>query len=122
MNSTTTVFVKDFKIEMSIGIHDFEKNKKQPVIFNVETLLQENLSFSNDEVGETFNYEQIVETIEQTCQLKHFALLEHLAEYVATKLLKHEVVQRVDITIKKPDIFKSKGIENVGIRYTRTMN
>ena len=42
------IFLKDMAVSLSIGIHDFEKLKKQNVLINVELDLDPNLRILED--------------------------------------------------------------------------
>ena len=61
-NYKRRVFVKDLILKMFVGIHSFEKKKKQPVRFNVDITLEKNLMFNSD-LDNIVNYETVIKNI-----------------------------------------------------------
>jgi len=75
-----TVFIKDFIIQEIIGIHEYEKIKKQKIKFNI--VLDVNQSFVPDEkdIKSIVDYEKITNKLESLTKSKRYNFLESLAE------------------------------------------
>ena len=59
------VIIKDLILNISIGIHNFEKKKRQRVKFNIEILTNPYVTPNNKDLNSILNYEEIVSKIEK---------------------------------------------------------
>ncbi|MGH1455362.1 MAG: dihydroneopterin aldolase [Alphaproteobacteria bacterium] len=109
------ILINGLTIEMSAGIYDFEKDKKQRVIFDLEITVKNSQSPQN--INDVVSYETICTNIENLCQSQHYDLLETLAEDIYTKCLSDDKILHTELIIKKPDIIKNT--ESVGIKLAR---
>jgi 7,8-dihydroneopterin aldolase/epimerase/oxygenase len=109
------VFLKDFIIEMQIGIFDHEKGRTQRIRWSVAANLNQATSIKTDSIDSTFSYDDIVLGIKNLANRGHINLLETAAEYLAQDCLKHSCVQTVHITVEKLDIYQSQGIPGVSL-------
>ena len=73
------VIIKDLTLNIFVGIHNFEKKKKQRVKFNIEILTDPYVSPNSKDLNSILNYEEVVMKIEKLTNLKHHELLENLA-------------------------------------------
>ena len=108
------VIIKDLILNISIGIHNFEKKKKQRVKFNIEILTNPYVLPNNKDLSSILNYEEIVSQIEKIAYLRHHELLEDLAENIFNTIFKNKLVKNIKLRIDKIDIIKkasSVGIE-----------
>ena len=108
------VIIKDLILNISIGIHNFEKKKKQRVKFNIEILTNPYVLPNSKDLNSILNYEEIVSKIEKISFLRHHELLEDLAENILNMIFKNKLVKKVNLKIEKLDILektKSVGIE-----------
>ena len=81
------VLIRDLVLNMLVGIHNFEKKKKQRVKFNLVINVDQNLIPSDKDLKSIVNYEQVIKTITKITSRKHYPLLETLAEKIFSKLL-----------------------------------
>ena len=108
------VIIKDLILNISIGIHNFEKKKRQRVKFNIEILTNPHVTPNNKDLNSILNYEEIVSGIEKITYLKHHELLEDLSESIFNIIFKNKLVKKINLRIEKLDILrktKSVGIE-----------
>ena len=108
------VVIKDLILNISIGIHNFEKRKKQRVKFNIKILTDTILKPNNNDLSTILNYEEIINKIENLVNKSHYELLEDLAENIFEILFKNKITKKVNLKIEKLDIIKktsSVGIE-----------
>ena len=82
------VIIKDLILNISIGIHNFEKKKKQRVKFNIEILTNPYVLPNSKDLNSILNYEEIVCKIEKISYLRHHELLEDLAENIFYMIFK----------------------------------
>tara|TARA_B100001123_G_scaffold180678_1_gene206942 strand:- start:188 stop:592 length:405 start_codon:yes stop_codon:yes gene_type:complete len=108
------IFVKDLILKISVGIHDFEKKKKQRVKFNIGINTSPNLVPDDSNLDSIINYEDVIKNIKKITNKKHYPLLETLAEKIFLKIFENNKVEKVKLRIEKLDILKntsSVGIE-----------
>ena len=112
------VIIKDLTLNISVGIHSFEKKKRQRVKFNIEILTDPYVSPNNKDLNSILNYEEIVTRIEKLVNYKHHELLEDLAENIFNILFKNKLVKQIDLKLEKLDILKKT--KSVGIAVSKT--
>ena len=112
------VIIKDFTLNIFVGIHSFEKKKKQRVKFNIEILTNPYVSPNSKDLNSILNYEEVVMQIEKLANLKHHELLEDLAENIFNIIFKNKLVKKINLKLEKLDILKKT--KSVGIEVSKT--
>ena len=107
------ILIKDLILKISVGIHGFEKKKKQRVKFNIDINTDPNLIPDDNNLDSIINYEDVIKNIEKITNKKHYPLLETLAEKIFLKLFENRKVKKVKLRIEKLDVLKSTS--SVGI-------
>ncbi len=120
INNTYNIFIKDLQLKTFIGIHDFEKDKKQRILINIELEVEENFKNLGDDIEKVVSYEHIVNDIKKLVKLGHVGLLETLAEQISMICFNDERVLIAKIKIEKLDVFKES--KSVGIEILRKKN
>ncbi len=108
------ILISDLCLSLSIGIHDFEKIKKQEVKFNISIDINPFLIPIENKLNSIVNYETVIKIISKLTANKHYELLESLAEDIFSELFKNSHVHKVKLKIEKTQIIKntsSVGIE-----------
>ena len=112
------VIIKDLILNISIGIHNFEKKKKQRVKFNIEILTNPYVLPNSKDLNSILNYEEIVGKIEKISNLRHHELPEDLAENIFNMIFKNKLVKKINLKIEKLDILKKT--KSVGIEVSKS--
>ena len=112
------VIIKDLILNIFVGIHNFEKKKKQRVKFNVEILTNPYVFPNNKDLKSIINYEENVSKIEKLTSLKHHELLEDLSENIFNMIFQNKLVKKVNLKIEKIDILKKT--KSVGIEVSKS--
>ena len=113
-NYKRKILVRDLILKISVGIHDFEKKKKQRVKFNLDINTDPDLVPNDNNLNSIINYEDVIKNIKKITDKKHYPLLETLAEKIFLKLFENIRVKKVKLRIEKLDVLKntsSVGIE-----------
>ena len=97
------VIINDLILSLSVGIHQFEKVKKQRVKFNIEITTDPNLK---PDVKTIINYESIINSLKKLTEKKHFELLESLSESIFDEIFKNKKIRKIKLKIEKLDIIK----------------
>ena len=112
------VIINDLILNISIGIHNFEKKKKQRVKFNIEIFTNPYVLPNNKDLNSIINYEEIVSKIEKITYSRHHELLEDLAENIFTMIFKNKLVKKINLRLEKLDILKKT--KSVGIEVSKS--
>tara|TARA_B110000914_G_scaffold9440_1_gene7711 strand:+ start:848 stop:1258 length:411 start_codon:yes stop_codon:yes gene_type:complete len=111
------VLINDLTLLMSIGIHDFEKIKKQEVKFNINIDINPLLAPIENKLNSIINYETVVKDVTRLTKNKHFELLETLAEDIFFILFKNTNIKQIKLKIEKTQIIKNTS--SVGVEITK---
>lgn len=112
------VIIKNLVLNIFIGIHDFEKKKKQRVRFNIEVITNPFVKPNNKDLKTILNYEEIINKIKDLVKKEHHELLEDLAENIFTIIFQNRLAQKVKIKIEKLEIIKNS--ESVGVEFSKS--
>tara|TARA_B100000401_G_scaffold39431_1_gene23242 strand:+ start:213 stop:617 length:405 start_codon:yes stop_codon:yes gene_type:complete len=112
------VLIKDLVLKIFVGIHKFEKKKKQRVRFNLIINIDQNLIPNDKDLKSIVDYEKVIKTIEKITSRKHYLLLETLAEKIFSKLFENLTIRKILLRIEKLDVIKNTS--SVGIELEKT--
>jgi dihydroneopterin aldolase len=110
-----TVFVENCTVIAKHGYYKEEHAKEQRFIVSVYAHTDTKEAGQSDDLKQTLNYEHIRMYIYEVLSKSPHDLIESLAEEIAKKVLTHNV-QKVEVEIKKPDVWKDSA---PGVRITR---
>ena len=100
------LFLRDFAVQIQIGVHDFEKQAPQRVLFNVDLYVPLAVSTpANDELAEVLDYDFIRSSIIERVSQGHIQLQETLADDVLRRMLAHPQVRAARVSTEKPDVY-----------------
>ena len=111
------VIIKNLILNISIGIHNFEKKKKQRVRFNIEVITDPNVKPDNKDLSTILNYEEIVNKIKLLVKKQHHELIEDLAENIFGIIFQNRLVKKTNVKIEKLDVIKNS--ESVGVEFSK---
>ena len=111
------VIIKNLVLNIFIGIHNFEKKKKQRVRLNIEVVTNPDIIPNNKDLSTILNYEDIINKIKILVKKQHHELIEDLAENIFKMIFKNRLAKKINIKIEKLDIVKNS--ESVGIEFSK---
>jgi dihydroneopterin aldolase len=100
------LYLRDFKLTVSIGIHDFELAKPQTVIVNVDLGLAPPKEALGDDIKNVLDYDAIHDGIKALATSRHFNLQETLVDAILDLCLGHAEVIEARVSSEKPEIYK----------------
>ena len=112
------VIIKNLILNIFVGIHNFEKKKKQRVRFNIEVVTNPNIKPNNKDLTTILNYEDLIDKIILLVKKQHHELIEDLAENIFKIIFQNRLVKKTNIKIEKLDIIKNS--ESVGIEFSKS--
>lgn len=95
------VFIDALEIECTIGIHDWERRIKQPIVFDIELGFENRQAAATDAIGDTVDYAEVIERVRALASTSSFKLLESLAEAVCGSVLRIHGVQSISLRATK---------------------
>jgi dihydroneopterin aldolase len=99
------IFIRDFRLQVSIGIHDFEKEAPQTVVVNVDLMLRPSDKGHGDRIANVLNYDIVHDGIVALAKSRHFNLQETLVEAILDLCLAQPSVAEARVSTEKPDVY-----------------
>jgi dihydroneopterin aldolase len=112
------VFIEGLEIEALIGIYDWERRIRQPLVFDVEMAFDNRRPAATDAIGDTLDYKAVSKRLIAFVSASDFGLVETLAERCAALILEEFDVRRVRLKLSKPGAVR--GARAVGVMIERT--
>jgi dihydroneopterin aldolase len=111
-----TIFISDFRLDILIGVYDWEQKVPQKVQFDLEIALSGRKSPS-DKLGDTIDYAAVVSRIEASLAENRFGLLENLAEHIAQLVMREFKSPWVRVSVTK--LAALKNVKRLGVTIER---
>ena len=112
-----TVFIRGLRIDTTIGIHDWEKRIRRPVVLDLEMASDIAHGAATDRIEDALDYEAVTRRLERFVSESRFELVETLAERCVAILRDEFGIAWVRLTLNKPGAV-GEGID-VGVMIER---
>ena len=112
------VFIESLEIEALIGIYDWERRIRQPLLFDVEMAFDNRKPAASDAIADTLNYKDVSKRLIEFVSQSDFGLVETLAERCAAIILDEFDVRHVRLKLSKPGAVR--GARAVGVIIERS--
>jgi dihydroneopterin aldolase len=115
------VFVRGLTVQARLGVHAHEEARAQRVVIGVDLAVSDDAAPSGegaDDLARVVDYGAVAATARRIAGAGHVRLAETLAERIAVALLGDARVQRVRVSIEKPDVLPD--VTSVGVVVERT--
>ena len=103
---TRRFVISQINVICSIGIHDFERAKKQRITVDLEVLLSTDKEPQVDTIEQALNYDTIREMVIEIATSRHFDLQETLARTIFDAVLALSTVDALMVRTAKPDVYE----------------
>ena len=107
------VFIEQLNVITTIGAYDWEQTIKQKLVFDIEMAWDNRKSAASDDVNDCLSYADVSDAVIGHVSSQNFALVERVAEEVATLLLSRFNCPWVRIKLSKPGAVAQAA--NVGV-------
>jgi dihydroneopterin aldolase len=111
------VFIEGLEIEALIGIYDWERRIRQPLVFDIEMAFDNRVPAASDDIADTLDYKAVSKRLIEFVGQSGFGLVETLAERCAGIILEEFGVARVRLKLSKPGAVR--GARAVGVLVER---
>jgi len=112
------VFIEALEIEALIGIYDWERRIRQPLLFDIEMAFDNRIPAASDAIADTLNYKAVSKRVVEVVSQSDCGLVETLAERVAAIILDEFGVRQVKLKLSKPGAVR--GARAVGVMIERS--
>jgi dihydroneopterin aldolase len=108
-----TVFIEGLTVETVIGIYDWERRVRQPVVLDVEMAFDNTRPAASDSIEDTLDYKAVSKRLVGFVEASRFQLVETLAERCAGIIREEFGVAWVRLKLAKPGAVR--GATAVGV-------
>jgi dihydroneopterin aldolase len=112
-----TIFIEALRLKTWVGLYPREKAMPQDVTLDIQIGTSTTLAGNSDDIRDTIDYANVASRLRAELGSRHFNLLESLAEFVATLVLREFSAQWVRVSVAKPGIMKDA--KRVGVTILR---
>lgn len=112
------VFIEGLEIEALIGIYDWERRIRQPLVFDLEMAFENRRAAATDAIEDTLNYKAISKRLVALVSESSHGLVETLAEQCAQMVLREFGVAWLRLKLRKPGAVR--GARAVGVVIERS--
>ncbi|PBJ84033.1 dihydroneopterin aldolase [Lysobacteraceae bacterium NML93-0399] len=113
------VFIEGLEIEALIGIYDWERRIRQPLVLDLEMTFDNRVPAASDDIADTLNYKAVSKRLIEYVSASDFGLVETLAEHCAAIVLEEFKVESVRLKLSKPGAVRGARAVGVSIQRTR---
>lgn len=96
------VIIEGLKIDAVIGIYDWEKNTRQPLLFDIEMAWDNRLAAQTDDIRFALDYESVSKELTAMVKRKPYELIERVAEESAAMIMQTFNVKWLRLRVNKP--------------------
>ncbi len=107
------VFIEGLRIETLIGLYDWERRTRQPVVLDLELAFDNRRAAASDTIADTFDYKAVSKRLIAFVEAADFQLVETLAERCAALIREEFDVPWLRLRLSKPGAVR--GARNVGV-------
>jgi len=107
------VFIAGLEIETVIGIYEWERKIRQPLVFDLEMAFDNRVPAASDDIIDTLDYKAVSKRLIAFVTESEFSLVETLAERCAEMILADFPVKKLRLKLAKPGAVR--GAKAVGV-------
>lgn len=100
------IYIKDLLLRTEVGFSPHEIGKKQDVILNLAIYFELIGEEQNDTPSDALDYKVICKDIISKVESEKYNLIEALAYDISNLLFENERVNKVDVTVDKPNALR----------------
>jgi dihydroneopterin aldolase len=112
------VFIEALEIECVIGIYDWERKIRQPVVLDIEMDFDNRIPAASDAIGDTLDYKAVSKRLIDFVGQSSYGLVESLAEQCCRIIVEEFGVARVRLKLSK--VGAVRGARAVGVILERS--
>ena len=107
------IFLRDLRIETTIGVHEWERRIRQTVVLDLEVATDAARAAASDRIEDALDYEALAARVTEFVSGSQFRLVETLADRVAALVREEFAVPWVRLRLDKK--YAIRGATDVGV-------
>ncbi|MGW8264847.1 MAG: dihydroneopterin aldolase [Longimicrobiales bacterium] len=111
------ILIKDLLIRGIIGIHDWEREKKQDILINISMEADCRPAGLSDDFRDAVDYRAVTKKVLALVEGSSFFLVEKLAEEIASVCMEDDRVEVARVRVEKPGAVRFS--QSVGVEVER---
>lgn len=112
------IIVRQLQVDAYIGIHDHEKQNRQPLFIDMDLFYDCTNAATSDDIKDALDYFSVCEQVTRFVYSSRFELVERLAEEVAQLILTLFPCAQIKLTLLKPNAVENA--KAVGLTISRS--
>lgn len=113
--------IKGLKLFAYHGVNPEEKEDGQNFVFDIDLYVNINKACASDDVNDTVSYAKVIKTVRRVFTEAKYDLLEKCTQVVSDAIFdEYPDVQKLEITLKKPEAPMKADFEYVAVNIVRT--
>ncbi len=117
LSNMDKVIIQGLCLYSLIGVYDFERHEKQRVIADLVLYTDLSKAGISDDVADTLDYGKVAQRLSDIAENASYKLLEALGLHMIDVIFKEFAVNKLELTLCKPDILDNA--QNVGVCFHR---
>ncbi len=111
------IFVRGLRVDALIGVYEYERQQRQPLLIDLELELGGSRCCHTDELADAVDYAMVVAAVHRLALFNRRLLLEAFAQDVADTLINDFALSGAAVSVSKPGILE--GTDQVGVSIRR---
>ncbi|MGM3174688.1 bifunctional dihydroneopterin aldolase/7,8-dihydroneopterin epimerase [Dickeya lacustris] len=107
------VFIEELSVITTIGVYDWEQTIQQKLVFDIEMAWDNQAAAASDDVAHCLSYADVCDAVIALVEDGRFALVERVAQEVASMLMQRFAIAWLRIKVSKPGAVAQA--RNVGV-------
>ena len=107
------IFISELRLDILIGVYDWERQVPQSVQFDLEIGIPNRRAAHSDRLADTIDYAAVTRRIESSLRENRFGLLERVAEHVAEMIEREFGAPWVKVSVAK--LSPLKNVKRLGV-------
>ena len=108
-----TIFISELRLDILIGVYDWERQVPQSVQFDLEIGIPNRRAAHSDRLADTIDYAAVARRIESSLRENRFGLLERVAEHIAELIEREFAAPWVKVSVTK--LSPLKNVKRLGV-------
>lgn len=114
------ILIRELEAYTIIGIHDRERQKKQPVFANIELEYSIDKAITSDDINDTLDYQELCSGLTEHIEKSRYQLIEKLADSCCQWIFQNHCVESLTLTLHKPEAIENTQSIAISIKRNRT--
>ncbi len=112
-----TIKIKNLRLRAIIGVHEWERSRRQEIIVNVQIEFDGSKAARSDDFNDAIDYSAIKRRLLEQVEQTNFFLLEKLVEHVLDLVMEDKRITSATVEVDKPHALRFA--DSVSVTSTR---